>query len=490
MVCTACGKQKAKSATRPNEDKDPSCEGLTVVVADSFQELVIDSDRHVFLDCYADWCGPCKEAKPHFHKLAELLRACDDIAICSMDTDANETPKAYIPESHIPVFKLFLRGDKQSPIAYSGERKLEGFLAFLRRHANIRIEDAMSLLYMSYCEYKDVELEFRKLLAALFHSSGRTPPSNLVRWAQQYFMDPDRFSKKSDGEANASEVEANEAVPVSLLPDCMQPIPEGARAQVTSDETLLERTHKLLGGGRFQAARKELLGKVGTIVSSSGTSVQVRFDTQDLSLDHRSTYEEQQGIVQLHREAIQVTQDVKTPVAGEKRKSLEVEQWALLAAEDHERLRGLVEKLSSVLMHTQPNDLKQYLIWGIIDQTPITDANVYPTYVGDTKPKRVPVKANQQMGKMEANSKWREVERAAFLPVPPGRVASDPLDPVRKLLSRGLCPDFAFCGRTLLHRACECGQLQLAELMFANGADLHVRGEDGSLPLEAATSKS
>eukprot|EP00434_Breviolum_minutum_P036785 symbB.v1.2.032608.t1/scaffold3932.1/size48061/1 len=78
-----CGVVRPNSAARPKDDKDDDHPGLTVVVADSFQELVIDSDRHVFLDVYADWCGPCVQAKPHFHKLASLLRACDDIGICS-----------------------------------------------------------------------------------------------------------------------------------------------------------------------------------------------------------------------------------------------------------------------------------------------------------------------------------------------------------------------------------------------------------------------
>jgi hypothetical protein len=50
--------------------------------------------------------------------LAELLRAVDDISICCFDSDANEKPAAAIPESHIPVFKLFLKGDKQNPISF------------------------------------------------------------------------------------------------------------------------------------------------------------------------------------------------------------------------------------------------------------------------------------------------------------------------------------------------------------------------------------
>ena len=37
----------------------------------SQQELVIDSDRDIFLDVYADWCGPCVEA--HTGRLRALL---------------------------------------------------------------------------------------------------------------------------------------------------------------------------------------------------------------------------------------------------------------------------------------------------------------------------------------------------------------------------------------------------------------------------------
>ena len=76
------------------------------------------------------------------------------------------------------------------------------------------------------------------------------------------------------------------------------------------------------------------------------------------------------------------------------------------------------------------------------------------------------------------------------------------MDLLKELLVRGLLPDFSFRGRPLLHRACESGDLKLAELLFACGADLrlafqvpfrpskatlrHARGGDeNSLPIEA-----
>merc|ERR1712079_599811 len=78
-------------------------------------------------------------------------------------------------------------------------------------------------------------------------------------------------------------------------------------------------------------------------------------------------------------------------------------------------------------------------------------------------------------------------ERVAFLPPPPGRAPRDPLEILRPLLERGLHPDFPFLGRPLLHRACETGNLALAEFLFANAANLHAKGEDGTLPLEVAS---
>ena len=63
-ACEACGGQKRKSGLRPPGDRHEKHPGLTVVVADSFEELVLDPTKHVFVDVYADWCGPCRQVCP------------------------------------------------------------------------------------------------------------------------------------------------------------------------------------------------------------------------------------------------------------------------------------------------------------------------------------------------------------------------------------------------------------------------------------------
>ncbi|CAE7874708.1 PDIL1-4, partial [Symbiodinium sp. KB8] len=202
------------------------------------------------------------------------------------------------------VFKLFLRGDKQNPIGFKGQRNLKGFLTFLRQHTKLDIQDALRLLYTDYCVDNDIEDLYRRLLSALV--AAPTLPPNLLRWTEQYFIDPERFMPSGLEETLR---QCLDAVPSALLPE----------VRVTRHEATLDRTQKMIAGVFDQrCARKELLGQLGVVVSADGNEVQVQFPP-DLLVPMRSHGPkprwgnlarfqdlERRGIAILHRQALEI----------------------------------------------------------------------------------------------------------------------------------------------------------------------------------------
>lgn len=64
---------------------------MTKSVTDAtFQADVLDSEKPVVVDFYAEWCGPCKMMAPGLAELAEELA--DQVTIVKID--AEESPEA------------------------------------------------------------------------------------------------------------------------------------------------------------------------------------------------------------------------------------------------------------------------------------------------------------------------------------------------------------------------------------------------------------
>ena len=76
------------------------------VTEDTFQET-ITKDGIVFVDAWADWCGPCKQFAPTYEKASEKHT---DVTFAKLDTEANQQLAAALEIQAIPTLMAFRDG--------------------------------------------------------------------------------------------------------------------------------------------------------------------------------------------------------------------------------------------------------------------------------------------------------------------------------------------------------------------------------------------
>ena len=84
--------------------------GATKAVTDaSFASDVLQSDKPVLVDFWAEWCAPCRKIAPVLDEIAEEMG--DKVSIVKLNIDENpETVRAYRVMS-VPTLTLFKNGE-------------------------------------------------------------------------------------------------------------------------------------------------------------------------------------------------------------------------------------------------------------------------------------------------------------------------------------------------------------------------------------------
>lgn len=88
---------------------------MTVVEieAKNFKTEVLDQKGKVFVDFYADWCGPCRMMAP---VLDELAKEKTNVKICKINVDESGDLAQQYGVMSIPTFVLFEDGQVKSKI--------------------------------------------------------------------------------------------------------------------------------------------------------------------------------------------------------------------------------------------------------------------------------------------------------------------------------------------------------------------------------------
>ncbi|RPF72557.1 thioredoxin [Aurantiacibacter spongiae] len=79
------------------------------VTDSSFQADVLDADKPVLVDFWADWCGPCKMIAPALEELSDEMS--DQVTIAKMDIMENPDVPGKMGVQSIPFLVLFKNGE-------------------------------------------------------------------------------------------------------------------------------------------------------------------------------------------------------------------------------------------------------------------------------------------------------------------------------------------------------------------------------------------
>ena len=92
---------------KAEKTKVEAANSVIPVTSANFEQEVLNSDKRVLVDFYADWCGPCKILSP---RVAEIANENKDIKVVKINVDQNEDLARKYNISSMPTLLVIENG--------------------------------------------------------------------------------------------------------------------------------------------------------------------------------------------------------------------------------------------------------------------------------------------------------------------------------------------------------------------------------------------
>ncbi|MDG5819798.1 thioredoxin [Natronococcus sp. A-GB7] len=99
--------RRLEDGVDPSEDGTETPTEPIAIEGQSHLQAVVDDHEVVLVDCYADWCGPCKMLEPTIESLA----AETDAAVAKVDVDAHQRLARQLGARSVPTLVLYADGE-------------------------------------------------------------------------------------------------------------------------------------------------------------------------------------------------------------------------------------------------------------------------------------------------------------------------------------------------------------------------------------------
>jgi len=135
IVCPACAAKNRVPRERLAESPDCGRCGTPLMLPrpadlapEVFDRFIAGTELPVVVDCWADWCGPCKMMAPQFEQAAAML---PELRFVKLDTEAAPQQSARYGIRSIPTLLLFLDG--QEVARQAGAMPAQAIVDWVRR---------------------------------------------------------------------------------------------------------------------------------------------------------------------------------------------------------------------------------------------------------------------------------------------------------------------------------------------------------------------